>query len=287
MGRLSGGPRSARPSSLPSAACAAPWCPGGACSQAPSRSGCSANWSSRRRHSSICRRTDCRSARAACVRRPCVVEARRIRSTPSAVLGPVLSPPCSRHRPFRMAGHWHGVPRRVLASHLGAREKSPGGFPCRSQPRRVSWGVWSTCLLIPLPLDVIGALTAACSHSSKVPGLGIGFKGACPRRLGFSVQPGTLHDPSRPPWLFIIRKCHRHSVTGSRCFALHGVLRGPGPHGGPPSLRDGPSQIVLPAHSQLPVSSPDEPVSAVERRHSLGIWPPGSHHRPDGSEIRS
>jgi len=55
--------------------------------------------------------------------------ARRLRSRPSAVLGPVLFPPWSRQRPFRIAGHWQAVPRRVLAPHRGAFDKSPRGFP--------------------------------------------------------------------------------------------------------------------------------------------------------------
>lgn len=39
------------------------------------------------------------------VYRPCLSRARRIRSIPSAVFGPVLRPPWSRHRPLGRAGH--------------------------------------------------------------------------------------------------------------------------------------------------------------------------------------
>jgi len=40
----------------------------------------------------------------------CITSPRLIRSIPSAVFSPVLSPPCSRQPPFAIAGHWQGVP---------------------------------------------------------------------------------------------------------------------------------------------------------------------------------
>jgi hypothetical protein len=46
---------------------------------------------------------------------PCRVLARRIRSSPSEVRGPVLVPPCTRHRPFCIAGDLHDAPLRVRA----------------------------------------------------------------------------------------------------------------------------------------------------------------------------
>jgi hypothetical protein len=52
----------------------------------------------------------------------------------------VLSPPCSRQRPFFMAGPRHLVCRRVLAPQRSAFKKSPGAFPFFSQPRRFPWG---------------------------------------------------------------------------------------------------------------------------------------------------
>ena len=55
--------------------------------------------------------------------------------------GPVLGPPCIRQRPFGMAGSSHGVPFRVLAPHFAAFERSPGGLPFLSQPRRCAWGL--------------------------------------------------------------------------------------------------------------------------------------------------
>jgi hypothetical protein len=36
-------------------------------------------------------------------------------SLPRSVFGPVLNPPCNRHRPFARALHRQGVPRRVRA----------------------------------------------------------------------------------------------------------------------------------------------------------------------------
>jgi hypothetical protein len=52
------------------------------------------------------------------------------------VRGPVLAPPCIRHLPFAIAGAPHGVLRRVLAPHLGAKFGLPGGFPFFNQPLR-------------------------------------------------------------------------------------------------------------------------------------------------------
>ena len=64
-------------------------------------------------------RTSLRICSISAVRIPCVVRAARIRANPSAVRGPVLSPPCRRHRPFFIAGDRHGVPALVCAPHLG------------------------------------------------------------------------------------------------------------------------------------------------------------------------
>src|ERR1017187_8549588 len=75
-----------------------------------------------------------------------------MRAIPSAVLGPVLSPPWSRQRPFAIAGHWHGDPRLVFAPHRGAFKKSPGRLPFLSCPRRGSWGAPSGFVIAPPPL---------------------------------------------------------------------------------------------------------------------------------------
>jgi hypothetical protein len=40
-------------------------------------------------------------------------------SLPRSVFGPVLNPPCNRHRPFAIASHRQGVPRRVRAPQSG------------------------------------------------------------------------------------------------------------------------------------------------------------------------
>ena len=42
---------------------------------------------------------------------------------------PGLFPPCSRHRPFFIAGCRHIEPARVVAPHLGAVDGLPGGLP--------------------------------------------------------------------------------------------------------------------------------------------------------------
>jgi hypothetical protein len=69
------------------------------------------------------------SARAAAEYCPCFQRACLDRSSPSAVRGPVLAPPCMRHLPLAIAGERHAVPRRVLAPHLGAEFGSPTGLP--------------------------------------------------------------------------------------------------------------------------------------------------------------
>jgi hypothetical protein len=97
----------------------------------------------------------CRSSFAAAEYWPCFVTARRMRAIPLAVFGPVLSPPWIRQRPFAMAGHWHGVPRLVLAPHRGAFEKSPVRLPFLSHPRRSSglhWGALSSFVIARIPL---------------------------------------------------------------------------------------------------------------------------------------
>lgn len=73
--------------------------------------------------------------------RPCFVRDALMRSIPAAVRGPVLGPPCIRHRPLGMAGPLQGVPFRVRAPHGLALARSPGGLPFLSQPRRTVWGL--------------------------------------------------------------------------------------------------------------------------------------------------
>ena len=64
--------------------------------------------------------------------------------------GPVLAPPCIRHRPLAIAGDLHGVPRRVLAPHLGAESGLPGGFPFFNQPLRRVCGlsIWLSMIFL-------------------------------------------------------------------------------------------------------------------------------------------
>jgi hypothetical protein len=65
-----------------------------------------------------------------------MVRAAVTRASPSSVRGPVLHPPCIRHRPFRMAGERHGVACRVRAPQRGAELGLPRGLPLRSGPVR-------------------------------------------------------------------------------------------------------------------------------------------------------
>jgi hypothetical protein len=82
-------------------------------------------WHERYVSSSIRRASRC-NARIARIRRsdsaeynPCFVLARRIRSNPAAVRGPVLLPPCNLQRPFAIAGDRHAFPFRVFAPQRG------------------------------------------------------------------------------------------------------------------------------------------------------------------------
>src|ERR1035441_5825860 len=89
--------------------------------------------------SRLCRmrsRTRFRSALFSAEYSPCFQRERRDLARPSGVRGPVLAPPCIRHRPLRVAGALHAVPRRVVAPHLGAVFGSAGGFPFFSHPLR-------------------------------------------------------------------------------------------------------------------------------------------------------
>jgi len=77
--------------------------------------------SAHRSSSRFTRRSSAKARRKVIIsadRPPCIVRAFLILSTPSTVRGPVLLPPCSRHRalPF-IAGDRHGVPLRVRAPH--------------------------------------------------------------------------------------------------------------------------------------------------------------------------
>jgi hypothetical protein len=63
-----------------------------------------------------------------------VVCAAVIRAIPSGVRGPVLPPPCIRHRPFAIAGARQAQPvLRARAPHRGARFRPglPSGLPRR------------------------------------------------------------------------------------------------------------------------------------------------------------
>ena len=68
----------------------------------------------RRSRSLICRACSI----CALLRRPCRQWAAATRALPAGVFGPLLNPPCNRHRVFPLsAAFWQGVLRRVLARH--------------------------------------------------------------------------------------------------------------------------------------------------------------------------
>jgi hypothetical protein len=75
---------------------------------------------------------------ASALYRPCFQLAFRERSLPYGVRGPVDEPPCIRQRPLAIAGPRHACPDRVRAPQRLAFDKSPGGLPFLSHPRRVA-----------------------------------------------------------------------------------------------------------------------------------------------------
>ena len=91
-----------------------------------------------------------RSAVAAADRWPSFHRARRQRSSPAAVRGPVEAPPCSLQRVWfpvlvlRIAGALHGVPLLVLAPHRGAFGGSPPGLPFSRRPEFLLLAMLST-----------------------------------------------------------------------------------------------------------------------------------------------
>jgi hypothetical protein len=81
-----------------------------------------------------------RSAAAAAERLPSFHRARRHRSSPSAVRGPVDAPPCIRHLVYspvfllRIAGALHKPPLLAFAPHRGAIDGFPVGLPFSRRP---------------------------------------------------------------------------------------------------------------------------------------------------------
>jgi hypothetical protein len=85
-------------------------------------------------------RINARASAAAALRKPCLVFAARIRSSPSGVRGPVDRPPCIRQRPFFIPATRQGVPLRVRAPQHGAVLAPPNigpEFGCMRSSARV------------------------------------------------------------------------------------------------------------------------------------------------------
>ena len=97
---------------------------------------------------------------------PCFQLARRERSNPAAVRGPVLAPPCIRQRPLCIAGALHSSPFRVLAPHRGAVLGSPVGLLFFRCPRRFAWGSFLVLGFIPTPL---GGMTDSTDNGLTAP----------------------------------------------------------------------------------------------------------------------
>ena len=97
--------------------------------------------------------TRCFAPGPACAYLPCVVCALAMLARPSAVRGPVLFPPCDRHRPFAIAGARQAHPvGRAFAPQRGASWGFPRGLPLRSGPSRHRVVArWQTVARAPAP----------------------------------------------------------------------------------------------------------------------------------------
>jgi hypothetical protein len=124
--------------------------------------------------------------------RPCFHLAAAQRALPSGVRGPVLEPPCIRHRPLGIAGDRQGAPERVFvfAPQRGALSGFPGGLPYKSHPRPGNRPVWGPAVILrPSP----------SGHVAPFPG-------------------GPLPSQSRPRWPVLrpIRACAARSRSACR-----------------------------------------------------------------------
>lgn len=93
---------------------------------------------------------------------PCFQFALRLRSRPSGVRGPVLGPPCIRHRPFAIAAPLHEPPRRVRAPHRGVV------FANSRRLNRMRVRAWSAILATPSGLPggpTAPAIDLPCNNS--------------------------------------------------------------------------------------------------------------------------
>ncbi len=203
-------------------------------------------------HSSI-RLTSVRFARNAfrfaAERCPCVVCAAVRAAFPSGVRGPVLRPPCIRHRPFAIAGARHAHPLRVRAPQRGARLSPglPSGLPPR---RRTAVVAPDSCLgLMVVLISKLQFRARRRGHGSRVRGRSQHRKqGFPPQRHRDTEQraPEPLRPavPPRAP-----RKAH-HRL--SRCLCgepfpdlLPAADAGRQPSGPGTAAQDLPTQYVL------------------------------------------
>jgi len=150
-----------------------------------------------------------------------------IRSPSASISQRPFGKPCEIPRdPLR-----HGVCRRFFAPHCGAFEKSPGGFPCFSQPRRT------------------GASSSLLAFHGMSPSMEFSGTFSVSAPVGREPRPFRRPRPGRPRWRspagtgisILVTWCGLVSVprlqpdyNGRRTLALW--LRWASPASGPPRV---------------------------------------------------
>lgn len=138
---------------------------------------------------------------------------------PSAVFGPVESPPCSLQRPFANALHWHKVFLRVLASQ---RSPGTGLFRAASFAERIRAISLATVYFHRLP-----GLAIRCQFSQKA----IFFFQRSPRygngiwRSFLSMRHFNLRVPTLPAACPLYRDSSLLTVFTGRCGFLIAELQ--------------------------------------------------------------
>jgi hypothetical protein len=145
---------------------------------------------------------------------PCFQAARLDLANPSGVRGPVLAPPCMRHRPFLIAADLQGASLRVRAPQRGAFNGSPGGLPFFSHPNRDARG---SSVISPTPSPPV-LRPADGSHIAHSPSAPTAWQTVWKRRPlpPASQLRGRQRRPRHPLTLSLARRTPRQSRAAGR-----------------------------------------------------------------------